>query len=173
MAVEPEDNGTQETSGAALNKRLIIIIGAVLTLLAVIVVVIFFIFVADSENSELNAQPGSMVNSEQEGEAFYVAMPRNFIFNVSGNRHDRMAQIGVQLLVRGTHNEALAQQNIPLLEATLLDVFSRTNAERLTSPEGKRELRSLALDAVRLAMEDANVGSAVVEQVLFTDFVLQ
>lgn len=173
MAVDPEDNKAQGNPDGAPNKRLFIIIGAVLALLLVIVVVVFFIFVADRENSEQSGEQDNLVASENTGEAFYVAMPRDFIFNVPGARHDRMAQIGVQLLVRGAHNEALAQQNIPLLEATLLDVFSRTTAERLTSSEGKRELRLLALDAVRLTMEDANEGRAVVEQVLFTGFVLQ
>lgn len=173
MAVDPEDNAAQENPDAAASKRLIMIVGAVLALLLVIVVVVFFIFVADRESSEQSDGQDTVVVAENINKAFYVAMPQAFIFNVPGAQQDRMAQIGVQLLVRGTHNEALVEQNIPLLEATLLDVFSRTTAERLTSSQGKRELRVLALEAVRLAMQEVHDGEPVVEQVLFTGFVLQ
>lgn len=105
-------------------------------------------------------------------EARYVSIPRNLTFNVPGAGRDRIAQIGVQLLVRGAQHESLAQENIPLLESTLLSTFSRTSAERLTTQEGKREIRLQALDAVQEALYEAT-GDPIVEEVLFTNFVVQ
>lgn len=140
-------------------------------LLLVIAAVVFLVVGGDSDDTDSGA---SGAQSEREmGEALYVAMPRDLIFNVPGARRDRVAQIGVQLLVRGPRNETLAQENIPLLESTLLDTFSRASAERLSTPEGKREIRLQALDAIREAMREATDGSPVVEEVLFTNFVMQ
>lgn len=105
-------------------------------------------------------------------EARYVSIPRDLTFNVPGAGRDRIAQIGVQLLVRGAQHESLAQENIPLLESTLLSTFARASAERLTTQEGKREIRLQALDAVQEALYEAT-GDSVVEEVLFTNFVVQ
>lgn len=173
MAAEAEDNEAQEQTAASRKKRIIIIASAAGAVLLVVIVALFLLFFIGGDDTQSDSSEQSDATAENVGEAFYVAMPRDLIFNVPGGRRDRMAQIGVQLLVRGPRNETLAQENIPLLEATLLDVFSRATAERLNTPEGKRELRLQALDAVRTAMQDATDGSSVVEEVLFTGFVLQ
>ncbi|MBA3987502.1 MAG: flagellar basal body-associated protein FliL [Idiomarina sp.] len=171
MAAEPEEV-TAEAGGGS-KKKLFIIIGAGVVALIAVVVVLFFVLTGGDDSGSSSSSASSAQTEDNTGEAMYVAMPRDMIFNVPGARRDRMAQIGVQLLVRGPRNEMLAQENIPLLEATLLDVFSRATAERLNTPEGKREIRLQALDAVRQVMREATDGSPVVEEVLFTGFVLQ
>ncbi|WP_392343929.1 flagellar basal body-associated protein FliL [Pseudoalteromonas prydzensis] len=106
------------------------------------------------------------------GSALYVAMPRPFIFNVPGASRDRIVQIKVQLLVRGDVNEEIAKKHIPLIEGTLLGVFSTTTADELGTSEGKETLRVAALDKVQTALTDVE-GSKVIERVLFTGFVMQ
>lgn len=106
------------------------------------------------------------------GSALYVAMPRPFIFNVPGASRDRIVQIKVQLLVRGDVNEEIAKKHIPLIEGTLLGVFSTTTADELGTSEGKETLRVAALDKVQAALTDVE-GSKVIERVLFTGFVMQ
>jgi flagellar FliL protein len=106
------------------------------------------------------------------GIALYVAMPRPFIFNVPGASRDRIVQIKVQLLVRGDDNEETAKKHIPLIEGTLLSVFSMTTADELSTSVGKETLRFTALDKVQAAMMDVE-GNKVIERVLFTGFVMQ
>lgn len=106
------------------------------------------------------------------GTALYVAMPRPFVFNVPGLGRDRLVQIKVQLLVRGSDNEELAKMHIPLIEGTLLQAFSTSNADDLVTEAGKIELREQAVTAVQKALKDIT-GSDVVERVLFTGFVMQ
>lgn len=168
---DEQDTGTA-TEAASGKKKWWIIGGAgVAMVLAIVAAVVFLMVGGDTQDTD---SAGSSAQTEREmGEALYVAMPRDLIFNVPGARRDRVAQIGVQLLVRGPRNEALAQENIPLLESTLLDIFSRASAERLSTPEGKREIRLQALDAIRETMREATDGSPVVEEVLFTNFVMQ
>lgn len=106
------------------------------------------------------------------GTALYVAMPRPFIFNVPGNGRDRLVQIKVQLMVRGTDNEEIAKTHIPRIEGTLLQVFSATNADDLVTEAGKIALRDQALNEVQRAMSEI-AGADIVERVLFTGFVMQ
>ena len=111
-------------------------------------------------------------DSAEIGSALYVAMPRPFVFNVPGSSRDRIVQIKVQLLVRGEVNEETAKKHIPLIEGTLLSVFSTTTADELSTSSGKETLRFSALEKVQKALMDVE-GSKVIERVLFTGFVMQ
>ncbi len=106
------------------------------------------------------------------GTALYVSMPRPFVFNVPGASRDRLVQIKVQLLVRGQNNEEMAKQHIPLIESTMLRTFSKANADDLVTAAGKDTLKAVALKDVQDALVGV-AGSMVVEEVLFTGFVMQ
>ncbi len=106
------------------------------------------------------------------GTALYVSMPRPFVFNVPGAARDRLVQVKVQLLVRGQNNEELAKQHIPLIESTMLKTFSKANADDLVTAAGKDTLKAVALKDVQDALVGV-AGSMVVEEVLFTGFVMQ
>ncbi|MBE1302156.1 MAG: flagellar basal body-associated protein FliL [Alteromonadaceae bacterium] len=106
------------------------------------------------------------------GTALYVAMPRPFVFNVPGAGRDRLVQIRVQLMVRGTDAEESAKMHIPMIEGTLLRVFSSSNADDLVTEAGKIAMKDQALREVQKAMQEIS-GNAIVEQVLFTGFVMQ
>ena len=155
-----------------------------LIIIAVVVVVgggaaYFFLFSGDDTPAaeQLAAAQGSAaqqapVSNAQVGTALYVAMPRPFVFNVPGSGRDRLVQIKVQLLVRGSDNEETAKSHIPLIEGTLLQIFSTANADDLVTEAGKIELRDRAVEEVQRAMNEIT-GKDVVERVLFTGFVMQ
>ncbi len=94
------------------------------------------------------------------------------VVHVPGSGRDRLVQIKVQLLVRGSDNEELAKTHIPLIEGTLLQVFSSANADDLVTEAGKIELREQAVNEVQKVLKDI-AGHDVVERVLFTGFVMQ
>lgn len=106
------------------------------------------------------------------GTALYVSMPRPFVFNVPGASRDRLVQIKVQVLVRGTNNEEIAKQHIPLMESTMLRTFSKANADDLVTAAGKDTLKAAALKDVQEALIGV-AGSPIVEEILFTGFVMQ
>jgi flagellar FliL protein len=164
--------------GSAKKKKLIIIIGAVVLLAVVAVVAVLMMSGDSAEPAPLEAgavevavaaDPGA---AAAKGSALYVSMPRPFIFNVPGASKDRLVQIKVQLLVRGSNNEETAKVHIPLIESTLLRTFSASNAEELITVEGKENLKKKALKEVQEALVGV-AGSEVVEEVLFTGFVMQ
>jgi len=171
-----------ELDKPAKSKKMIIII-AVVAILAIAGGAAFF-FMGGSEEPVTQEQLDAALDSGEAaateeaapaastGSALYVPMPRPFRFNVPGASRDRFVEIKVQLLVRGSDNEEAAKKHIPLIESTLLAVFSQSNADDLGTSAGKTGLKQKALAEVHKIMTDVE-GSKIVEQVLFTGFVMQ
>ena len=176
--------GELELDNSGKKKKMIIIIIAVVILLGGGAGAYFFIMGSgDSTTSQSELDTvvsGSAVEGQtaiadsgaQLGSALYVPMPRPFRFNVPGAARDRFVEIRVQLLVRGGDNEENAKMHIPLIESTLLGVFSQANADDLATSAGKVSLKQQSLAAVQKIMTDVE-GDKTVEKVLFTGFVMQ
>ena len=158
-------------------KKLIMIAGG--GLLVVVLAVVGFLMFSGGDDTPKTAAGGAAVagagsaeGGESVGTALYVPLPRPFVFNVPGASRDRMVQIKVQLLVRGSNNETLAQRHIPLIEGSLLETFSAANADELVTVAGRDALKNKALSDLQQALIEV-VGSVVVDEVLFTGFVMQ
>lgn len=172
-------------AGSGKKKKMIIIIVAVVLLLAAGGGGYFFFMGGDSASQEqldsaLDSESGESGGSEAEeaqdgaqiGSALYVPMPRPFRFNVPGAARDRFVEIRVQLLVRSGENEEKAKMHVPLIESTLLGVFSQANADDLATSAGKEALKQQSLAAVQKMMTDVE-SDKTIEKVLFTGFVMQ
>jgi flagellar FliL protein len=158
-------------------KKKLILIGGGAAIVVVLAVVGFMLFSgggsAPAGGSDGSGQTTAAAGAEQsKGSALYVPMPRPFVFNVPGASRDRMVQIKVQLLVRGNNNETIAMRHIPLIEGSLLQTFSSANADELVTVAGRDALKNKALSDLQQAMIEV-VGSVVVDEVLFTGFVMQ
>ncbi len=158
-------------------KKLFIIAGAAAAVVLLALVGFLMFSGGDSSTARSAADPAGAQGdagsgAEQKGTALYVALPRPFVFNVPGASRDRMVQIKVQLLVRGSNNETLAMRHIPLIEGSLLETFSSANADELVTVAGRDALKNKALSDLQQAMIEV-VGSVVVDEVLFTGFVMQ
>lgn len=164
-----------ELKPAGSKKTLIIIIVAVLVLAGAGVGGWLF-FAGGEEPVPAAAEQGASADGQNSGPvadtATYVGMPRAFVFNVAGKPRDRLVQIKVQLMVRGSNAEALAKQHTPLIEGTLLRVFSAATVQQLSTVEGKDKLRQDSVEEVRRVLTELT-GKPVVEQILFTGFVMQ
>ncbi|WP_413110704.1 flagellar basal body-associated FliL family protein [Thaumasiovibrio sp. DFM-14] len=130
----------------------------------------YFLFAPKNSASETN--PASRDVVAPAGPAMYISLAEPFIFNVTGDARDRLVQIDVQLMVRGSRNEAMAKRHLPLLRSTLLASFSAASVEQLRGPNGRGDLRDNALQALQATMEQVS-GEGVIERVLFTSFVMQ
>ncbi len=177
MADEKENELELDNSG---KKKKIIIIAAAVVLLLAIGGGAYFFFMGDASQAEVDAtlsggdEAAQVVeqSAASTGTALYVPMPRPFRFNVPGAARDRFVEIRVQLLVRGSDDEEEAKKHVPLIESKLLEVFSLSNADDLATSAGKMSLKQKSLVEVQKTMSDI-AGRKVVEQVLFTGFVMQ
>ena len=178
-----------EEEGGGKKSKLMLIIIIVVVLLGGGAGAYFFLFAGDEPvaeegvEGEAAAEGGGEAEAEDAdagagsagaeiGTALYVAMPQPLQFHIPGSGRERTVQIKIQLLVRGSDNEETAKVNMPLIQGRLLQVFSSSNADDLVTEAGKIELREKALEEVQSAMKEYT-GTEVVEQVLFTGFVMQ
>ncbi|WP_158967783.1 flagellar basal body-associated protein FliL [Paraglaciecola sp. L3A3] len=161
-------------------KKLFIIIIAVVVLLVGGGAAYYFLMGSDEAVSEEMTEQGADNDSDESltsttvktGTALYVAMPRPFVFNVPGSTRDRIVEIKAQLMIRGSDNEEKAKMHVPLIEGALLRIFSTANADDLATEAGKLAIRESALKEVQIALSEIT-GQKVVEEVLFTGFVMQ
>ena len=151
-------------------SKLLIIIIAVVVLLAAGGGAAFFLMGGDDEAKAEAAPKEEVVTPAQP--VSYVNIAQPFVFNVTGDKRNRMVQIKVQLMVRGSENEDLARYHSPLIESTILSTFASATVEQLRTPTGRIELRDKATEDIKSALSKA-VGNPVIERVLFTDFVMQ
>ncbi|CAH1546508.1 MULTISPECIES: flagellar basal body-associated protein FliL [Vibrio] len=150
--------------------KLLVIIIAVVVLLIGGGAAAFFLMGSDEPAQAAQTQQAQATTAAEP--IAYVNIAQPFIFNVTGDRRDRLVQIKAQLMVRGSENEQLARYHSPLIESSLLSTFASATVEQLRSPTGRVELRDRASDDIKAAL-NAAVGKPVIEKVLFTDFVIQ
>ena len=162
-------------------KKLLLLVGVVLVLLIGGGVGGWLMLSGGGEEEKEHAkkEDGEHAQSEEEKAAaqaakmaMYVVLPRPFVFNVAAKPRYRLVQIKVALMVRGPANEALAKLHTPLVEGAMFRVFAASTTQQLESVDGRSKLRSDALAAVRQSLHEVTQQD-VVEQVLFTGFVMQ
>ncbi|MDM7860120.1 flagellar basal body-associated protein FliL [Alteromonas sp. ASW11-36] len=162
--------------GGKKGKMMIIIIVAVVIVVGA-AAAYFFLGGDDSQSSDIEAvetggTPTANAGSAKTGTALYVAIARPFVLNVPGASRERLVEIKVQLMVRGSENEEIAKSHLTSIRGTLLQVFSSSNADDLVTEAGKIALREEAVREVQMKMQEL-AGADVVEEVLFTGFVMQ
>ena len=159
------DSGNNSPQAEGKRKRVIIILAAMI--LAVAGAGGTFLLLGGSERAAVTEEV-----IEEDQSVIYISLDKPFIFNVAGDKRQRLVQVTVQLMVRGAANEALAREHLPLVEHSLLSAFSAATVEQLRTSRGQLEIRNLAANAVKKSMEKVT-GTPVVERVLFTGFVMQ
>lgn len=165
MAEEQDiDMSDPQTSG---KKRLFIVIGVVaLVSLLSIGGVLFLVLSGDDEPVEESAV------EEVKSPALYIEIEPAFVVTYKVGMRQRYLQVYVSLMVRDAALMEGLNNNNPALKSALLQMFGEQDFNRLKTPEGKDELRALALDTVNKVVAD-NIGEGTVEQVLFTNIVMQ
>ncbi|MGD8109497.1 flagellar basal body-associated protein FliL [Vibrio sp. TRT 21S02] len=164
MAEDMEPEAPQGKS-----KLLIIIIAVVVLLLGGGGAAFFLMGSDEAADEQQVAEQEVMAPTDP---VSYVNLAQPFLFNVTGDKRNRMVQIKVQLMVRGIDNENLAKYHSPLIESSLISTFASATVEQLRTTNGRVELRDKATEDIKAALNRA-IGNPVIERVLFTDFVIQ
>lgn len=116
--------------------------------------------------------------------AIYFEMTPNFTINFTVNGRQRYLQAAITLLYRDPALESLLTLHMPAIRNGLVMLLSSKNFDELQTPEGKEQLKADSLvviqtllkkeqDALAASDPEKEVPLATVEQVLFTNFVMQ
>ncbi|MBV1916309.1 MAG: flagellar basal body-associated FliL family protein [Pseudomonadales bacterium] len=167
------DDEIQEAPQAASGKSKMIII---------VVVVVLLLGGAGAAAFFLLASPESSVTAEGEEavveEEVVVKAPAQYVklkpitVNFTEKKKQRFVQISPSLMTRDPAMVLAIEENIPLIENSLLLLFSAQDFAELKTRAGQVKLREDALLEVQKLMKD-EVGKEAVERVLFTGFIIQ
>ncbi|PCJ21934.1 MAG: hypothetical protein COB04_01780 [Gammaproteobacteria bacterium] len=108
----------------------------------------------------------------QKKEAIYHQMKPAFIVNFKADGKQHFLQVSLSVMARERDAIDAVRTHTPLLRNNLVLLFSTQNFTNLQTPEGKDVLRQLALEEVQGLVEQ-EIGRPGIEQVLFTNFVMQ
>jgi flagellar FliL protein len=104
--------------------------------------------------------------------ASYYPFEPKFVVNFMARGRQRFMQLGLSLRVPNAEAIAFLTQHEPLLKNSLIMLISSQDFMALHTDTGRQNLQKEILNTVRKIMTE-EVGDPVVEQVYFTDYVMQ
>lgn len=155
------------------SKLLLIILGVLGLLLAMVAAVGVTWYVLTSSNAASNVSPDAkpLFVSRDRG-AVYEELKEPFVVNFNANGRARYLQVSVSLLGRDKKSMDALREHQPLLRNELVMLFSAQSFETMLTAPGKEAVRVQATERVQ-ELARKLLGQPAVEQVLFTNFVLQ
>lgn len=164
-------------------KKLIIMVAAVLLLVAASIGGTLFAlkFFEDPSEQMVDGEmvDGEVVEGEEEPEepeelqpAIYYPLKPVFIANYNVRGRQRFLQIEMTLMLRDNEVVTAIDLHVPAIRNGIIMLLRGQDYGELQTPEGKELLRQQALLSVQAVMEK-EIGKPGVEQVLFTNVVMQ
>ena len=123
---------------------------------------------AKSEEHAATEDAGKPVKKQ----AIYEVLPPAFVVNYNYMGRQRYMQVSVALMGRDKAELDALHEHMPVLRNNLVMLFSGQDFEALSTPVGKEMLRQQTTASVQ-ALAQKETGKMAVEQVLFTNIVLQ
>ncbi len=159
-----------ETGGKGKLKLIIIGVLALLLVAGASVGATWFLLNKDRDASA-EAEPAKAAPVGPQPAIYEVLAPA-FVVNFKHEGRQRYMQVSVALMTRDQAALDALKVHMPVLRNHLVMLFSSQDFAQLMTPVGKEMLRQQATASVQqLALKET--GKMVVEQVLFTNFVLQ
>ena len=173
VSEEQEQEETGAEKGGSKKTLIIIIAIVVLALAASIGGTLFMLgFFDATEEDELAEEEVAEVVEEKRAAAIYFPIKPAFVVNFPSKGKQRYLQVDVTILTRDIAIFDAMQKHMPLIKNRLNMLMSSETYEDLQTEEGKELMRQRSLQALQEIMQ-AEVAQDGVEEVLFTNFVMQ
>ena len=104
--------------------------------------------------------------------AIYEPLPPAFVVNFNADGRQRYLQVSLTLQARNLNDLNALKVHMPVIRNNLVMLFSGQRFEDLATPVGQEMLRQKATASVQ-EVGQKELGKVVIDQVLFTNFVLQ
>jgi flagellar FliL protein len=170
-AKAPPEGGAP--TGGKGKLKLIILVGGALLLAVSLSVGATWFFLSRGDKAAEPAKDEAAASAESTRQpAIYQELAPAFVVNFSQNGRQRYMQVSVALMARDQAQLDALKAHMPVLRNKLVMLFSGQNFDSLVTPVGKEMLRQQATATVQ-ELSKQETGELAVEQVLFTNFVLQ
>lgn len=173
MAKEDAELGSEEGEDEKPKSKLILFVIIGVVLLLGVAAAAFFLMNGEESNGQDGADPNSVEEVfAVKKDAIYIPLKPAFVLNFASPGTRRFLQLEVTLMAREPEVAKLIELHMPLIRNNLISSFSAQSYEQISTPEGKIQMKKLALGEVQKIIE-MEYGEPGVEQVLFTNFVIQ
>lgn len=169
----PDDSASAEAKPAGKLKRIILIVVALFLAIGLSAGgTWFFLSKGKGAAEEAAEAPPVATGAAVRQVAIYEELAPAFVVNFNHKGRARYMQVSVALMARDQAALDALKVHMPVLRNRLVMLFSSQDFETLITPVGKEMLRQQATASVQeLALQET--GKLAVEQVLFTNLVLQ
>ncbi|MFL8987222.1 flagellar basal body-associated protein FliL [Pseudomonas sp. QLc11A] len=125
-------------------------------------------------HSAQNKPAAAVVDAAPVGKqpAIFEPMAPAFVANFNQNGRQRYMQVSITMLARNPADLEALKVHMPVIRNNLVMLFSGQDFATLASPVGQEMLRQKATASVQ-EVAQKELGKVVIEQLLFTNFVLQ
>jgi len=107
-------------------------------------------------------------------QAIYYAIDEPFTINFLNQSNKKARYLQIKVTLKSIDQVAIdgAEQNLPMLQDALLDLFSDQRHEQVSSIEGRQALQQNTLETVKSLLKE-ETGNGAIDAVYFTSFILQ
>jgi len=170
-AAVPPTGPEAVSAGKGRLKLIIVIVVAMLVAVALSVGgTLYFMGKGDDLGGSKSEEAVAVVSGKQP--AIYEVLMPAFVVNFNHKGRQRYMQVSIALMTRDQSALDALKVHMPLLRNRLVMLLSSQDFEALKTPVGKEMLRQQATASVQ-ELAQKEIGKLAVEQVLFTNFVLQ
>ena len=172
MAKEAEIELTpDEGSGMQGRKKLLLILGLAVVLLLGGGAAAFFLLGGDTAAPGEEPQEASVPPAP--GEPSYYVMAPEFVVNLPPGGKAKMLQVELQVYTSDPAMLDLLKKHDPMLRHYLFDVLASEQADSLFTRAGRETLQARLRDTLVAKLKGVGVSKPAIDDVYFTQFVLQ
>lgn len=178
---DEEETTPEEEGGIGWKKITLLVVICLLLVGASVVGTMFALGLLGSPADEVAAEIQASEEPEEEAEeksagadarALYFPLKPAIVVNFQARGRQRFLQAEVTLMTRDRAVIDAIETHMPMIRNSLILLFGGQEYEELQTVEGKENLRQQALVKIQELLEE-EIGKPGVEQVLFTNLVMQ
>jgi flagellar FliL protein len=165
-------------------RKLIIIILAVLILVGGGVGAAILLLSGNDPIEEVSLEGETVEGETVEGElieeepvskapAIYIKLKPEFIVNYQVGPRQRYLQVYMEAMTRDPSIADALEMHSPMIRSSIISLLSQQPFEYLRSAEGRASVRQLVTEEVQRLVEQETGITTGVEQILFTNYVMQ
>lgn len=166
----PPEPGAKPAGKGKLKLILLVLVALLLAIGLSVGATWFLLSKDDSKQDEQETAPAATTPVRQA--AIYEALVPAFVVNFNHQGRQRYMQVSLTLMTRDQAALDGLKVHMPLLRNNLVMLLSGQDFSLLSTPAGMEMLRQQITASVQ-ELAQKELGKPVVEQVLFTNFVLQ
>ena len=171
-ASKGEGDAGDDAGAAAKKKKLMIIGGAVALLLVIGAAAAFFLLGGKKDEEAEKAKSEAEAAAAPPPPPIYASLGPNFTITLASADRPHFMKLAISAMSHEKEAVQGLELHSPLVRSRLVGLLGAADFEKLRTEEGKQALRADVLKAVQDVLQ-AETGKPGVEQVYFTEFVLQ